>query len=141
MDGVFFVVGTILVVVGFLAAVSPLGNLVDYRRLRALELRGVEGEAVSVSQDWKDGRFRVFYQVRLPEGAPRAEFYELSSHIPEPLGTVFPVVYDREKPARARIGTAEDIDSTAEGQIVKYVGGGGLLTLAVGLLLMVTFKS
>ncbi|GGX07081.1 hypothetical protein [Streptomyces lomondensis] len=40
-----------------------------------------------------------------------------------------------------QLGTAENIDSTAEGQIVKYVGGGGLLALVIGLLLVLAFKS
>lgn len=141
MDRVLFVVGTICVVLGLLASVAQLGNLVEYRRMRALERRGVEGEAVSVAHGWRDGRICVYYRVLLPAGDRVPTFYELTNEMPDPLGTVFPVVYDRKNPRRAMIGTTEDIDSTAEGQIVKYVGGGGLLTFAVGLLLVLVFAA
>jgi hypothetical protein len=141
VEQVLFVAGTVLVVLGFLASAAQLGNLLKYRRLRALERRGVEGQAESVSQDWMDGRIRVFYRVLLPEGERGYEFYELTSDTPDPMGTVFPVVYDSSNPGRAKLGTLADVDSTEEGQIVKYIGGGGVLALGMGLVLMLAFAS
>ncbi|MFE3638563.1 DUF3592 domain-containing protein [Streptomyces sp. NPDC059168] len=141
MDRVLVVVGVVLVMVGLAAVVFTVGNLVEFLRLRALERRGVEGEAVSVLQDWMNRKYRVHYRVCLPEDGRDEQFYELSVKEPEPMGTVFPVVYDRKKPSRAKLGTRKDIDFATEGLIVKFAWGIGVPAIALGSLLIRFFDS
>ncbi|WP_406490901.1 hypothetical protein OHB06_02260 [Streptomyces sp. NBC_01604] len=54
---------------------------------------------------------------------------------------MFPVVHDSSNPGRAKLGTLADVDSTEEAQIVKYIGGGGVLALGMGLVRMLAFAS
>lgn len=105
MDRVLVVVGVVLVMVGLAAVAFTVGNLVEFLRLRVLERRGVEGEAVSVLQDWMNHKYRVHYRVCVPEDGRDERFYVLSVEEPDPMGTVFPVIYDRKKPSRAKLGT------------------------------------
>ncbi|MFE1787554.1 MULTISPECIES: DUF3592 domain-containing protein [Streptomyces] len=141
MDRVLVVVGVVLVMVGLAAVVFTLGNLVEFLRMRALERRGIEGEAVSVVQDWMNHKYRVHYRVCLPEGGRDERFYEVGVEEPEPLGTVFPVVYDRKKPSRAKLGTRQNIDFATEGLIVKLAWGIGVPAIALGSLLIRFFDS
>ncbi|MEU4272970.1 DUF3592 domain-containing protein [Streptomyces sp. NPDC026092] len=135
MGQFFYVVGACLAIVGGFFALVTTGNVLTFLRLRALERRGVEGEAVSYAHDVMNGKIRVHYRVSLPEGERQGDFYELQVQEPAPVGTVVPVVYDRKRPSRAKTGALEDIDSSSEGWIAKYVTGGGLALLALGIVL------
>ncbi|MFD3946877.1 DUF3592 domain-containing protein [Streptomyces sp. NPDC058579] len=132
--------GSCLAIVGGFTALVTTGNVVMFLRLRALERRGVQGEAVSWAHDVMNGKIRVHYRVSLPEGERDGNFYELQLQEPAPVGTVVPVVYDRKRPSRAKTGAPEDIDSSSEGWIAKYVTGGGLVVLVLGIVLAKAFS-
>lgn len=123
----------------FLATISlvmQLDGYLTHRLLSALERHGVEGEAIAVRQDRMAGQARVYFEVRLPDGERGSEFYELFLTSPGPVGTVMPVVYDRRKPRRAKIGTRQEIDFRAERRLVRVMGGGGLLMFVAGTVLL-----
>ncbi|MGW9437549.1 hypothetical protein [Streptomyces sp. NPDC055607] len=111
-----------------------------FLRRRKLELRGVEGEAVSSMHDFMNGKFRVHYRISLPGGERVAYFYELQVTEPDPVGTVVPVVYDRKRPSRAQTGTLADVDSSSEGWIAKHVTGGAVAAFVLGLVLALSFS-
>ncbi|MGW0823339.1 hypothetical protein [Streptomyces sp. NPDC002845] len=130
------VVGGLLEMVGFGAFVSQLGIFLTYRRLRNLARHGIEGEAVATTQEYYgSGKHRVHYEIRLPEGEPKAEFYALQRDLPDP-GTVVPVVYDRRKPRRAKTGLLKDIDYRPERLVVFVLGYGGLALFVAGFVLL-----
>ncbi|MEV5706866.1 hypothetical protein [Actinoallomurus sp. NPDC052274] len=114
--------------------------MVKWLKLRRLQRHGVEGEAVSTLQEWIRGGHRVYYDVRLDEGSPRASFIEVGPEPRGPVGTVVPVVYDRRKPKRAQTGTLEDIDLTEEWFYVKLFWGPGLMCIFVGTVLELVFS-
>lgn len=133
----WFVVSCILQVVGFIAVVAQISIFLTYRRLRNLARHGVEGEAVVTAQEYYgSGKQRVHYEVRLPEGEPRAEFQAVQRELPGP-GAVVPVVYDRRKPRRAKTGSLSDIDYRAERIVVFVLGYGGLAAYIAGIVLLV----
>ena len=135
-----FVLSVIFQMVGFGAAVSMIGIFMTYRRLRNLARHGVEGGAVSTAQEYAGGgRYRVSYEVRLPEGEPRAEFHEDQPGMVD-LGVVVPVVYDRRKPGRGKTGFLKDIDYRADQLAVFVFGYGGVALYAVGIILLIMVK-
>ncbi|MCS0637214.1 hypothetical protein NX801_16400 [Streptomyces sp. LP05-1] len=134
-----FWLGVAMAVLGAVFLVGCTGNLLEFRRLRLLERRGVQGEAVARYQNWMNGKYRVCYEVRLPEGRRRSQFYEFSTARPEPMGTVVPVVYDERKPSRARTGTLDAIDPSGEGRVVAGAGGFGAVALVLGLVIAIVF--
>ncbi|MFF5402217.1 hypothetical protein ACFY8K_10005 [Streptomyces misionensis] len=127
--------GLVLMLFGFFALLAQSGNFVIYRLMRGLKHHGVQGQAVYAFHEYATGSHRVFFDVCLPEGAPRARFHEYMSELPGPEGTVVPVVYDGRKPRRAKTGVRKDLDFDKERPVVLLVGGTGLLLLATGALL------
>lgn len=117
-----------------------IGIFLDYRRLRNLARRGVEGEAVSTTQEYAGGgQYRVYYEVRLPEGEPKAEFHERQRGMVD-LGVVVPVVYDRRRPRRGKTGFLKDIDYRAEQLAVFVIGYGGVAMYVAGIVLLIMVK-
>ncbi|MDQ1047848.1 DUF3592 domain-containing protein [Streptomyces sp. V4I2] len=132
------ILGIGLIVFGVFALLAQSGNFVTYRLMRNLKHHGVDGQAVYKSHEYANPRSqRVYFDVRLPEGEPRAEFHEYMQGLPGPEGTVVPVVYDRRKPRRAKTGTRKDLNFDAERLVVLFAGGTGLALLAVGVLLCI----
>jgi len=136
---VLSVLGFALVFLGTTTLFIQLESFLTHRHLSNLERHGVEGEAVVRRQDRMAGQARVYFEVRLPEGEPRAEFYELFLTSPGPEGTAVPVVYDRRKPSRAKTGTRQEIDFREERRLVQWMGGGGLVMFVAGVVLLFTF--
>lgn len=137
---VFLALGFALVFLATITLVVQLDSFLTHRLLSNLERHGVEGEAIARRQDVMAGQARVYFEVRLPEGEPRAEFYELFLTSPGPAGTVVPVVYDRRKPSRAKTGTRQEIDFRAERRLVQVMGGGGLVMFVAGVVLLFTAR-
>ncbi|MFF7866500.1 DUF3592 domain-containing protein [Streptomyces qaidamensis] len=133
---VLLALGFGLVFLATISLIMQLDSYLTHRLLSALERHGVEGEATAVRQDVMAGQARVHFEVRLPEGEPRSEFYELFLVSPGPVGTVMPVVYDRRKPRRAKTGTRQEIDFRAERRLVQVMGGGGLVMFVAGVVLL-----
>jgi hypothetical protein len=133
---VLLLLGVVLVFLSTLSLLVQLQSFLTHRLLSGLERHGVEGEAIAIRQDRVAGQARVYFEVRLPEGEPRSEFYELFLTSPGPEGTVMPVVYDRRKPSRAKIGTRQEIDFRAERRLVRVMGGGGLVMFVGGVVLL-----
>jgi hypothetical protein len=132
-----FVVSCILQIVGFGAAISQVSIFRTYRHLRNLALHGVEGEAVSVGQEYAgSGKYRVSYEIRPAGSGSPAVFREVYAGMRE-AGETVPVVYDRRKPRRARTGFLGDIDYRAERLSVFVLGYGGAAVYVVGLVLLI----
>ncbi|OUC96943.1 DUF3592 domain-containing protein [Streptomyces swartbergensis] len=133
---VLLALGFVLVFLATISLLMQLQSFLTHRHLSSLERHGVEGEAIAIRRDVMAGQARVYFEVRLPEGEPRSEFYELFLTSPGPDGTVMPVVYDRRKPSRAKIGTRQEINFRAERRLVQVMGGGGLVMFVVGVVLL-----
>jgi hypothetical protein len=133
---VLLALGFGLVFLATISLIMQLESCLTHRLLSALERHGVEGEAIAVRQDVMAGQARIYFEVRLPEGGRSSEFYELFLTSPGPVGTVMPVVYDRRKPRRAKIGTRQEIDFRAERRLVQVMGGGGLVMFVAGTVLL-----
>ncbi|MEU0070551.1 DUF3592 domain-containing protein [Streptomyces sp. NPDC006332] len=133
---VLSLVGFALVFLGTTSLLIQLQSFLTHRLLSSLERHGVEGEAIVKRQDRMAGQARVYFEVRLPEGVQRPEFYELFLTSPGPEGTVMPVVYDGRKPSRAKIGTRQEIDFRLERRLVQVMGGGGLVMFVGGVVLL-----
>ncbi|WP_320784702.1 hypothetical protein [Streptomyces sp. CRN 30] len=113
-------------------------NYATYRRMQHLKRHGVDGQAIYKFHEYVTNSHRAFFDVCLPEGQPRARFYEYMQGLPGPEGTAVPVVYDSRKPKRAKTGVRAELDFDAERPVVLLVGGGGLAMIAIGALLCLT---
>ena len=134
-------VSAALVALGVFACFINSAGMVKCLKLRRLQRRGVEGEAVSTLQEWiRGGGHRVYYDICLDEGSARASFIEVGPEPRGPVGTVVPVVYDRRKPKRAQTGTLKDIDLTEEWFYVKLLWGPGLVCIFVGTVVPLVFS-
>ena len=128
--------GVVLALFGCFALLAQSGSFVNYRLMRNLKRHGVDGQAIYKFREYANPRSdRVFFDICLPEGEPRARFHEYMQELPGPEGTVVPVVYDIRKPRRAKTGVRKDLDFDKEQPVVLLLGGTGLVLLSVGALL------
>ncbi|MFJ4337006.1 hypothetical protein [Streptomyces sp. NPDC088915] len=141
MGGFLYVLGAVLIVVGCLAPVLTTGNFLAWSKAGKLRRHGIEGEAVSVLNDWMEGKPRVHYRVCLPDPDEDRRFYATQLTEPDPVGTTSTVVYDRRRPTRAMVGAMEKVDAThrSEGGVVKFVTVFALCTLLPGCALVALF--
>ncbi|MGP2435666.1 hypothetical protein [Streptomyces sp. JW3] len=95
----------------------------------------MDGQAVYVFHEYVTNSHRVFLDICLPEGQPRARFHEYMQALPGPEGTVVPVVYDSRKPKRAKVGARAELDYEYELGSVLLLGAGGLVLIGIGALL------
>lgn len=130
LAGIFFIF------LGTTGLIFQLQDLMDYRRLRKLERRGVEGEATIVNRHSVKGHERYYFAVRLPDGESAGEFSEEHWTPLGSPGTVVPVIYDPQKPTRAKTGGRKDIDYKEARMYVYVLGGGGVALWVTGLLML-----
>lgn len=124
-------------VAGMGGVISQITTFLEYRLLLKLFRHGVDGEAVALDQTYYgSGRFRVRYQIRMPEEEREAEFRVVRQGGAE-AGEVVAVVYDRRKPERAKIGVHSEINYKAEQFFVFLVGYGGLTLFLGGIWLVI----
>lgn len=128
--------GILFVFLGTIGLIMQLQSSFDYRRLRRLERVGVEGEAAISRWEPAGGRMRLYLQVCLPEGRPAGEFEEVMLEPAGSPGDVVPVIYDPEKPTRAKTGTRGDLDYRAERLAVYLFGGGGGALFVAGVVMI-----
>lgn len=134
--GVVDLLGILFVFLGTCSLILQLNSFWDYRRLRKLERSGVEGAATIARWEPVGGQMRLYLQVRLSGGGSSGEFEEVML---EPIGSPgdeVPVIYDPERPTRARTGTRGDIDYRDERMMVFLFGYGGLALFAAGILMV-----
>ncbi|MEU4655405.1 DUF3592 domain-containing protein [Streptomyces sp. NPDC023723] len=127
--------GAVLICLGLLSIFAQSGSFLEHRRLQALKHHGVDGQAVYAFHEYVTNSHRVFLDICLPEGQPRARFHEYMQALPGPEGTVVPVVYDSRKPKRAKVGVRAELDYEFELVSVLLLGAGGLVLIGIGTVL------
>jgi hypothetical protein len=128
--------GILFVFLGTIGLIMQLQSARDYRRLRRLERDGVEGEAAITRWEPVRGQVRLYLRVCLPEGRSAGEFEEVMLEPVGSPGDVVPVIYDAEKPTRAKTGTRRDLDYKDDRLVVYLFGGGGGTLFVAGLVMI-----
>ncbi|MEU6192987.1 DUF3592 domain-containing protein [Streptomyces sp. NPDC047061] len=134
--GAIDLLGIFFIFLGTCGLLIQLNSFWVYRRLRKLERDGVEGEATVRRSEPAGGQVRLHFQVCLPDAEPVAEFEEVMLEPVGSPGDVVPVIYDPEKPTRARTGARKDIDYRGERLTVFLMGYGGLTLFVAGIVMV-----
>ncbi|MEV5850138.1 DUF3592 domain-containing protein [Streptomyces sp. NPDC051985] len=134
--GVIDILGIFSIFLGTGGLILQLNSFWVYRRFRKLERDGVEGEATITRWAPAGGQMRLYLKVCLPEGREADEFEEVMLEPVGSPGDVVAVIYDPERPTRAKTGARKDIDYRAERLAVFIFGYGGLALFVAGIVMV-----